>query len=347
MYEHPRFVRSVQLRKACSKIPDPTLHAHIAKLFWPLHCVHHPLHAPERFTTDLNYKWLIYRWSEDAAVAFWDNFDDRAGEQEAAYKNDQQAAKKAGKWKTRHFRLALPLHNLAQACASVPAAAWSTTVPKAAADASVLFSQYMDDVFAKLDLHRLPARPPEPLAPQGAQPSPPPNQRQELARVLALSQVPLVLAGATLSHVLVMIKPILQSQKAPNMRHTDVAHLKPVLALNLPTPDAHFHGLRAVVLLSLLGFGVVSQSTNATGIRVALFTKRPTDQLCHDNLRPARRILTLANDEAIHSKTHQEILQSRKQGQGEIVFPDLNTPVVAESCQRAAEALQQAVAADG
>jgi len=67
--------------------------------------MHHPHHPPaERFASDLNYKWVQYTRRDMAADLFWENFDDRAAEQEAAYKIDQQAAKKAGKRKTRRFR---------------------------------------------------------------------------------------------------------------------------------------------------------------------------------------------------------------------------------------------------
>ena len=120
-----RFVRSAQPQHACSQIPADTLHEFLAQHSWQLHCIHHPGHPPvERFVTDPNYKWIQCRWSPEAASLFWDNFDDRTSEQEAAYRLDQQAAKKAGKWKTHHFRLALPLQNLIQAAAKTTADHW-------------------------------------------------------------------------------------------------------------------------------------------------------------------------------------------------------------------------------
>eukprot|EP00438_Fugacium_kawagutii_P021298 Skav223669 [mRNA] locus=scaffold2794:282802:283933:- [translate_table: standard] len=116
IYDRPRFVRSAELKEACAALPTPTLHEFLANHFWNLHVVHHPKHPPvDRFTEDLNYKWLQYRWTDEAASLFWDNFDEKASEQEAAYRVDQQQAKRAGKGKTRHFRLALPFHNLHQA----------------------------------------------------------------------------------------------------------------------------------------------------------------------------------------------------------------------------------------
>ena len=83
------------------------------------------------------------------------------------------------------------------------------------------------------------------------------------------------------------------------MRHTDVAHSKPVLALNLAMPAAHSHGPRAVVLLHLLGFGVAMQGINTSGQRVAWFAKWPHG---HDNLRTARQLLNLAEADATPSK---------------------------------------------
>lgn len=94
MYERPRFVRSSELQEAGARIAEASLHGYLAKHLWTLHCVHHPFHPPKtRFVPDLNYCWLQYRWQADAAQLFWDNFDDRAGEQEAAYR---EAAKRAG-----------------------------------------------------------------------------------------------------------------------------------------------------------------------------------------------------------------------------------------------------------
>ena len=117
LFDRPRFVRSTQLQAACEKIPCPTLPGFLAKHFWLLHCVHHPGRPPVGSP-------LFVAASRRPAV--WDNFDDRAGEQEAAYRVDQQVAKKAGKWKTRRFRLALPLSNLVQACAQITPEAWDS-----------------------------------------------------------------------------------------------------------------------------------------------------------------------------------------------------------------------------
>ena len=128
-----------------------TLHSFLAKRFWYLHCVHHPSHPPsERFTCDLNYQWLHYKWSPAAAAFFWENFDERTAEQEAAYRVDQQAAKKAGKWKTRHVRLALPLHNLVQVADGTTPDNWQYEISEAAIQASVTFSTWMTKSFPSL-----------------------------------------------------------------------------------------------------------------------------------------------------------------------------------------------------
>lgn len=126
MYERPCFVRSTQLIEACDRIPAPTLHSHLAKTFWPIHCAHHPGHKLATFVKDLNYSWLHHRFTPEAAMSFWSNFDDHAGQQEENYRLDQQAAKRAGKGKTRHYRLALPLRNLMQSAAGTPPQRWST-----------------------------------------------------------------------------------------------------------------------------------------------------------------------------------------------------------------------------
>lgn len=44
---------------------------------------------------DLNYKWVQYSCSDGAADLVWENFDDRAAEQEAAYKTHHHAANRA------------------------------------------------------------------------------------------------------------------------------------------------------------------------------------------------------------------------------------------------------------
>ena len=137
--------------------PEGSLHAWLANLFWTLHCVHSPSHEQVRFVVDLGYRWLRYTFSDEAEELFWDSFDTHVGEQEAAYGHNQQAAKRAGKGKTRHFRLALPLHNLLQVGNGVSAGDWSFRVTEAAVRASVLLSTYMDAVFQKLDLPRLKA----------------------------------------------------------------------------------------------------------------------------------------------------------------------------------------------
>ena len=60
----------------------------------------------------------------NTAGSLWNNFGDCAEH----YKLGQQAAKKAGKWKTRLFHLALPLRNVQQTRVSFSAANWCATV---------------------------------------------------------------------------------------------------------------------------------------------------------------------------------------------------------------------------
>ena len=70
MYEHPRFTRSAELREACARIPGPTFHGYLAESFWSLHRVRTPAHKLSEFTMDLNYPWLFYSWSPEAAATF-------------------------------------------------------------------------------------------------------------------------------------------------------------------------------------------------------------------------------------------------------------------------------------
>ena len=114
MYDHPVFARSNVILEACQAIEEDTLVEHIANSFWQLHLAHDPEHFPQAFKTFLNYPWRVYKLSEECAQLFWSNFDEKTGLQEEYYGIDQQAAKQAGKHKTKHARLAVPLHNLDQ-----------------------------------------------------------------------------------------------------------------------------------------------------------------------------------------------------------------------------------------
>lgn len=120
-------------------------------IYMNLRCVHHPCHPPsDGFTCELNYQWLHYKWSPAPAALFWKI---SMGEL-AAYRVDQQAAKKAGKWKTRRVRLALPLHNVVQVADSTTLEHWQYEISAAAIQASVIFSSRMDEVFSQLDMLR-------------------------------------------------------------------------------------------------------------------------------------------------------------------------------------------------
>ena len=54
----------------------------------------------------------------------------------------------------RQFRVSLPFRNLAEACAKTDAENWSFEVSAKAAEVSLLFSSWIDEVFQKLDLPR-------------------------------------------------------------------------------------------------------------------------------------------------------------------------------------------------
>ena len=348
-YDHPRFVRSAQLQEACLRIPAATLHDYLAKRLWPLHVMHHPHHPPaERFASDLNYKWVQYTWHDGAAELFWENFDDRAAEQEAAYKIDQQAAKKAGKWKTRHFRLALPIHNLRQLAANASIETWDKKVSWEAAKASLLFSSWLDSVFAELDLHRKPAQPaPSPSpAPSAASVPPVTSARDELRRILAFDTVEGVLSqpNINIQHLRTMMLAVLVSSRRPILRNTDVSHLRPVLALNLNVAASHLLAARALKLLALLGCGAVSLSVNVGGSKVLWFTKIASDDW-NNAVLDATRIALQVPEDGFSSWARARILESKQKGQAEIVFPDLNHAAVQASLTAAVAAWTQAMAA--
>ena len=326
VYDRPRFVRAAQLQAACERIPCNTLHEFLAKHFWQLHCVHHPGHAPKaRFVEDLNYKWLHYSWEPAAATLFWDNFDERAGEQEAAYRVDQQAAKKAGKWKTRHFRLALPLHNLSQACVQTSAENWQFEVSEAAAKASVVFSSWMDAVFSKLDLLRGAAQ----SAGSAASGEPPPSQpspRDDLRAVLGFTSIDTLLAsGVHFPHLHTMMLAVLESTKKPLVRHVDVTHLPRVLALNLASPLGLRLGARTLKALSLLGFGTCTLSVNPTGTKVLWFTKVPDEDWPSETLNASRTALQIPPN-GFNSWPRARMEQAKQKSQAQIIFPNTDDP---------------------
>lgn len=330
IYERPRFVRSAQFQHACSQIPADTLHKFLAQHFWQLHCIHHPGHPPvERFVSDLNYKWIHYRWSPEAASLFWDNFDDRTSEQEAAYRVDQQAAKKAGKWKTRHFRLALPMRNLMQAAARTTAGDWIFDVSPAAAKASVLFSSWMDDVFERLDMLRAIGVPDPPPIPYPRPAAPPADSLTPDAfrALLALSHIPEVLApdlSLNVAHLRAIMLAVLVSTRRPIFRQTEVAHLRPVVGLGLPEPSLAHHALRALKVLQLLGCGVFTLSCNDRGSKVCWFTKCSREDWEHEALLPCKNALELPEDFAFCSWPRQQLQQSKQKGQAAITFPDFS-----------------------
>ena len=343
MYEHPRFVRSTELREACDKLPaELTLHQFLAKTFWPLHCVHHPAHKRAQFTQDLNYTWLHYSFAPEAAELFWENFDDHAGQQESNYRLDQQAAKKAGKGKTRHFRLALPLHNLLQKANDVQPENWDCRVSADAARASVLFSTYMDNVFACLDLIR---RKPLPAPPNAAEAPGPPAERRRPKSALEHRLVETLQAdAATLLQepgrqiVVTMARAVCTSQKAQCMRHSDVHHLKPVIALNLPTDTLALNSPSAFRLLQILGLGAASLSTNSTGVKCMFFAKLPEEMLQHDLVQKSITALQLPSP--FSTAAAAVVRQHKKANQADIVFPDATNPEQAAKMAAAAELLR-------
>ncbi|CAE7247622.1 unnamed protein product [Symbiodinium sp. CCMP2592] len=297
MYERPRFVRSEQLREACQLIPEGTLHNWLAKLFWTLHCVHSPSHEQAHFHEDLGYRWLRYTFSDAAEVLFWDSFDTHVGEQEAAYGQNQQAAKRAGKGKTRHFRLALPLHNLLQGAEQVSAGDWSFRISEAAVQASVLLSKYMDFVFEKLDLPRLKAR--QDL-PGGRMPSAgdTPQAWQQVTSVEALLP-----DAAAARQVLEAARAICGSQNQLVMK--------------------------TFRFLALLGLGSTSVSINRGGSKVLYFTKQTTEAVAVRCFVESKRLL--GEDVTYHTLPREQVLAARLTSQSDILLPDLTAEATVQT----------------
>lgn len=337
MYERPRFVRSAELREACDKLPPgDTLHAFLARGFWKLHSLHHPAHKCAVFKQDLNYQWLHYTFDDAAAELFWANFDDHAGQQETNYRLDQQAAKKAGKGKTRHYRLAMPLHNLMQKAAGIEPNAWNFQVSHAAAKASVLFSTYMDEVFSCLDLLRrkAAAQPAAPNAGLVQQAAPGDRRRGKSALEMRLqatlsANVDSLLPPEDREVVLTMARAVCVSQKAQCMRHSDVRHLRPVIVLQLEPERLSNNSPRALRLLHLLGLGTAALSTNATGAKCVFFTKLPQERLEDEAVQASIRALKLAAP--FQTAPLPVVLQHKKANQPEVVFPSCNDAAVAET----------------
>ena len=276
MYEHPRVTRSAELREACARIPGPTLHGYLAESFWSLHRVHTPAHKLSQFTMDLNYPWLFYSWSPEAAATFWENFDACAGDQEENYGLDQQAAKRAGKRKTRHFRLALPMHNLQQKACGTEPERWNLHISSAAARASLLFSDYIDKVFERLDiLRQKDALPPAPAAAKATAR----GSAAEVKALLDMNSVADVSAGVNVQHLFTAASAVCVSQKSPCLRASDIHHMRPVRTLELSVEQVQLLGRRALQLLCLLGLGTTGISTNTSGTKCLWFVKRPTEHL--------------------------------------------------------------------
>ncbi|CAK9059187.1 Uncharacterized protein SCF082_LOCUS31407 [Durusdinium trenchii] len=296
MYERPCFVRSTQLIEACDRIPAPTLHSHLAKTFWPIHCAHHPGHKLATFVKDLNYSWLHHRFTPEAAMSFWSNFDDHAGQQEENYRLDQQAAKRAGKGKTRHYRLALPLRNLMQSAAGTPPQRWST--PSAGGCC-------------------------EGLGP----PASSPRLATWQSVFLETDDLGVVFPPAERAAILVFCQAICMCLKNPVLRQSDVGHLKPIIALNLPASCISQYTVKAFRLLDMLDLGQATLSTNVAGVKCTFFTNIPDEMVVHPIAQSSLRFFNLGTP--FYTLSAAAIRQTRKKSQAEIVWKDLDDAVVA------------------
>ena len=151
----------------------------------------------------------------------------------------------------------------------------------------------------------------------------------------------LLAAGIHPAHLRTMMLAVLESQKKPILRHNDVLHLRSVLALNLGDRLALAHALRALRALDLLGLGVLTHSTNATGTKVLWFTKRPPDDWRHVALQVSRTALQLPPDFPFASWTLERLREGRMKSQTEISFPDLDGEDVRRTIAGHAESWRQ------
>ena len=240
------------------------------------------------------------------------------------------------------------IHNLRQLAANASIETWDKKVSWEAAKASLLFSSWLDSVFAELDLHRKPAQPaPSPSpAPSAASVPPVTSARDELRRILAFDTVEGVLSqpNINIQHLRTMMLAVLVSSRRPILRNTDVSHLRPVLALNLNVAASHLLAARALKLLALLGCGAVSLSVNVGGSKVLWFTKIASDDW-NNAVLDATRIALQVPEDGFSSWARARILESKQKGQAEIVFPDLNHAAVQASLTAAVAAWTQAMAA--
>ena len=122
------------------------------------------------------------------------------------------------------------------------------------------------------------------------------------------------------------------------MRHSDVHHLKPVIALNLPTDTLALNSPCAFRLLQILGLGAASLSTNATGVKCAFFAKLPEEMLQHALVQKSIAALQLPGPFSTASAA--VVRQHKKANQADIVFPDATNPEQAAKMSAAADLLQ-------
>ena len=172
-------------------------------------------------------------------------------------------------------------------------------------------------------------------APQPPQPHH--HAKEDLRTLLASASLGAVLSNqVNLPHLRIFMLAVLASEKRPLLRNHDVLHLKPVLALNLQAAAGIYHSNRALKALSLLGFGVVTLSTNTSGTKVLWFTKIPSEDYASPALQRSRSALAIPEPNGFISWNRAQILQNKQKNQEAIVYPDLAAAEVQASIAAAA-----------
>jgi hypothetical protein len=96
--------------------------------------------------------------------------------------------------------------------------------------------------------------------------------------------------------------------------------------------------------LSLLGFGVVTLSTNTSGTKVRWFTKIPSEDYSNPALHRSRSALQIPEPNGFTSWNRAQILQNKQKNQEAIVYPDLAAAEVQASIAAAATAWEEITA---
>ena len=199
----------------------------------------------------------------------------------------------------------------------------------------MLFSDYIDKVFERLDiLRQKDALPPAPAAAKATAR----GSAAEVKALLDMNSVADVSAGVNVQHLFTAARAVCVSQKSPCIRASDIHHMRPVRTLELSVEQVQLLGRRALQLLCLLGLGTTGCSTNTSGTKCLWFVKRPTEHLQNEVLQAALTALRLTAEQ-YHSVTEEQIRASRRAHQPDIKWADLALPLTKQAIEATAESV--------